>query len=129
MVQLRAVNVATHSIRKVKYFLVVLAKSAMNSFAMNASQIATNANRFDAICVCNGANTAKITFVVAWVAVIDIARECAMVVLFLWVHLNGNALEYAAISMCQMAVKNSLSEWLQYRIYFGRAAAGFDITS
>ena len=98
--QLRALNVATHSIRKVKYFLVVLAKSAMNSFATNASQIATNANRFDAISVWNGANTAKITFVVAGLGVTDIARECAMVVFFLWVHLNGIALKYAAINMC-----------------------------
>ena len=108
MVQLRALNVPTHSIRKVKDF-VVLAKSAINSFARNASQIATNADRFDAMMIIagwNGASTAKITFVVAWLSVLevgDVARKFAVVVLFLWVHLNGNALKYAAISMCQVA--------------------------
>ena len=105
--QLRALNVATYSIRKVKDF-VALAKSAMNSFARNASQIATNAIRFDANmgAVWNGASTARITFVVVWWSVGDVARKFAMIVLFLWVHLNGNAVNHAAITLCQVAGKN-----------------------
>ena len=111
--QLRALNVATHSIRKVKDF-VVLANSAMNSFARNASPIATNADRFDAammiIAVWNGAKTARITLVVAWWSVGDVTRKFAMVVLFLWVHLNGNAVKHAAITLCQnVAGKNIIS--------------------
>ena len=110
--QLHALNVATHSIRKVKDF-VVLAKSAMNSFARNASQIATNADRFDAammiIAVWNGAKTARLTVVVAWWSVGDVARKFAMIVLFLWVHLIGNAVNNAAITMCQVAGKNIIS--------------------
>ena len=118
--QLRALNVATYSIRKVKDF-VALAKSAMKSFARNASQIATNADRFDAmmiIAVWNGASTARITFVVAWWIVGDVARKFAMVVLSLWVHLNGNAVKDAATTMYQVAgigaSKNNSDLWLQH---------------
>ena len=96
--------------------LVILAKGAMKTFARNATLIATHVMQFDVmvIVVWNTARPAKNTFAVVCRNVGDAARMFAMIVLSLWVHLNGNAVWNAATTMCQVAGIGAGRE--QYRL-------------